>query len=466
MIRVFRVGFYPRFFFLFVPLFLESSGFCGDWSRSVESKVAELQQILTQCAQRDGLCADSSKPERQWLEIRWQGATRLIRPFDSSQRLDPRLASTPFPKPVTSGDTRVWVLGVAQGWDRPRILFEKATALNRSVAFLTELSPEFQTIENRDSTKRMWLLSSDGEVLFQSEGNFIGSVLKDSDHFANPQSRVSFDQLQVTPEWTSLQSLQWWALEESIHESPPAAPFHERLWRWFSNWGVSLFKAVFLCSILVLVLSVGYVLRALFRWIVGRLSKHPDNESAEITPSSVEVSVPHVVQALRAPSSERVSARVADEKRNWMHSVLKSRNFLEMGRRLMVILAEESDSPVLFLEFHRDSSMAIFRDQVGIQAHRVPVSMRIPVSDLSGRFHEQPAFQNVLLNRLGVSHFEVLELRAPQGSGLRPQLLGLFVLLAPGVKSFENKSHFERLLAQAGRYHDAILRPAPPQLRQ
>jgi len=149
-----------------------------------------------------------------------------------------------------------------------------------------------------------------------------------------------------------------------------------------------------------------------------------------------------------------------------MNSVLKSRNFLELGRRLMVILAEESDSPVVFLEFHRDSSMALFRDQVGIQGHPVPVSMRIPVSDLAGRFHEQPAFQNVLLNRLGVSHFEVLELRAPPGSGPRPQLLGLFVLLAPGVKSFEKKSNFERLLALAGRYHDAILRPAPPQLRQ
>jgi len=130
----------------------------------------------------------------------------------------------------------------------------------------------------------------------------------------------------------------------------------------------------------------------------------------------------------------------------------------------MVCLAEGAESPVVFLEFHRDTGMAIFRDQVGIPAATVPVSMRIPVSDVAGKFADQPAFQAAMLSRLGVSHFEVLELRSPAGAGLRPQLLGLFILLQPGVKSFENRMQFERLLAQAGRYHHAILRPAPPQL--
>jgi hypothetical protein len=131
----------------------------------------------------------------------------------------------------------------------------------------------------------------------------------------------------------------------------------------------------------------------------------------------------------------------------------------------MIAIAEGSDSPVVFMEFHRDTSMAIFRDQVGITVGQVPVSLRVPVSDVTGRFAEQPAFQGAMLARLGVSHFEVLEFRAYSSGAARPQLLGLFIVLQPGVKSFENRLQFERLLAQASRYYDAILRPAPPQLR-
>jgi hypothetical protein len=473
MIRAFRAGFYPTFLFLVMPWLLSSQAFCGDWARTVESKVAELQKALGQCIQKEELCEsqnhETRQATRQWMEIRWQGATRLVRPLDSSQRLDSRLVAMPFPPPTRAGEDRVWVLGVAQGWDRPRILIEKAVSAHlsmaRSIALITELNAELKGSPGPDSTLRQWILSSEGEVLFQSEGNFIGSVLKDSEHFANPTSQTSFDQLRVTPEWSSLPGLQWWALEESIQELPMTVAFHERFWKWISNWGVSLFKATFLCAILVLVLSVGYLLRAVFRWTRAYFAQPNSAEDQLVESTPLEVTIPQVIQASRAPDLGVTNSQKSSQK-NWMNSVLKSRSFLELGRRLMVILAEESESPVVFLEFHRDSSMALFRDQVGIQDHLVPVSMRIPVSDLAGRFHEQPAFQNVLLHRLGVSHFEVLELRAPQGSGLRPQLLGLFVLLAPGVKSFENKSNFERLLAQAGRYHDAILRPAPPQLRQ
>lgn len=236
----------------------------------------------------------------------------------------------------------------------------------------------------------------------------------------------------------------------------------ERIWHWFSTWGVTLLQCLCGLGVLAFAWLVVMGLRRVIRALVARRASQP-----------VPVDLPPVGSVV-APARERIevmipkviSGQVAGAKldRNWTHSVLKSRSLFELGRRVMVCLAEGAESPVVFLEFHRDTGMAIFRDQVGIPHAQVPLSMRIPVSDVTGRFAEQPAFQAAVLARLGVSHFEVLELRSPAGSGLRPQLLGLFILLQPGVKSFESRTQFDQLLAQAGRYHHAILRPAPPQL--
>lgn len=474
MLRVFRASFYLLMILANGPVLASDP---LPWSDQLEKNVTRMESALTGCLQSAQACGDRSVlgvPSALWIEVRWTGSTRIVRKLAEpersvfsnfeAQRVLQLLGSAVVPQPPVGGVLRAMVLGRKQGWERPMVLIDKPSDLaDRSVLVLLDpaqaLAPA--PTEKREGS-RYWVFTSDGEVLYQSEGGFVGSSLERDEHFANPSSTRSFDQLEVLPLWSRSSALGWLALEERLRPGLPAMSLQERIWHWFSTWGVTLLQCLCGLGVLAFAWLVVMGLRRVIRALVARRASQP-----------VPVDLPPVGSVV-APARERIevmipkviSGQVAGAKldRNWTHSVLKSRSLFELGRRVMVCLAEGAESPVVFLEFHRDTGMAIFRDQVGIPHAQVPLSMRIPVSDVTGRFAEQPAFQAAVLARLGVSHFEVLELRSPAGSGLRPQLLGLFILLQPGVKSFESRTQFDQLLAQAGRYHHAILRPAPPQL--
>jgi hypothetical protein len=436
---------------------------------SIAHRISGIVSLLERCAKDAQAC--ESRPHRVWLQVRWNGSTLILGRKDPSsafdqirqQELFSQLSRASLPRPASLGQLRSWILGPRQGWKQLRVVFEKALSADSSLALVTELDAELGAPRAGTEETREWVLSSSGEVLYQSQGLFVGSDFGANPHFGRSQSRVSFDQREVKASWNQLEGLDWWVLSEELVPLP-ALSLADRFWRSLASWGLPAVQALMVLSWVTLLWIAAVSIRHRIRNRRARRGSPPEVESPQQHNEStaVEVQIPKLVVA--EPSAP---ARIAPVERpqNWGHSILKSRTFHELGRRLMVLVADEVASPVLFLEFHRDSGMALFRDQVGLQPQQVPLSMRVPVSDISGHFQDQPAFQGFMLGRLGISHFEVLELRSSPADGLRSQLLGLFVILQPGVASFESRPHLETLLLQAGRYYDAFLRPRPPQIR-
>ncbi|MFN7685264.1 MAG: hypothetical protein ACK5QT_07630 [Oligoflexia bacterium] len=426
-----------------------------------EAKLAELESQLNQCAQDLAQCGP-----RVWLEIRWDSPrtqVSLLAPSGSNaraqtelphdsvlRRLESALSAPGVQAPHKGGILRTWVLTRAQGWDFARVLIEKSTAQNRSVALWVDLQKELSTLPLSQDLRR-WVFTPDGEVLFQSEGQFVGGQFKNSKHFKDPQSRLSFDALPVISQWKTMAGTGWLVLEETLISEPaPAA----------QNLGQGL------------IWGSGFILAGISFFRIRRKKRKPPNgvslpaqaQSLRFRDSRVEVLVPQVLEAGAAPQEKPISLPSLNQ---WAREIGRTRSLLELGGRLMQAIAQAAQSPVLFLEYNRHTGLAVFRNQSGLPAGGVPLSLRVTVRDSEGEspLVAQPELQKILLQRLGVSHFEVLELRsATVHSFIGSRLLGLFVILQPGVRSFENRSYFERLLAEASKHHDSILRPTPPKL--
>ncbi len=464
MIRVFGASFQRSLAWRVLGLGLLATcgmawGSVGSWQARVAGVIQSLEGLVERCA--SGLECPAG-PGRAWVEIRWSGASRVIRRLESKQApgLDAaiaRLGSAELPAPTRPGASRIWVLGRSQGWEQPRVLLERASGPDRSVALLTGLGSEFAGT-SATAQKRFWIFTSQGEVIHQSEGRYLGSSFAGNPYLGRPGEQLSFDQLKVRAHWSSDPRLGGWLLEEDLLPEAPRAGGWEGL-------GLA-FKAVLVLGLLGVLWTSSSMLRLAVRFFrirrirrLRRLGRHrPLMTSNEPQPEtqSIEVVVPRVLEGVR--DAPKVSeAAVLD-------SILAARSLPDLVRRLIAIIAEQGDSPVIFLEYHRETGLAVFREQAGLQDRSVPLSLRVPLVDTPGGTGEQPALQKLMLARMGVSHFEVLELRSPNREGLRSRLLGVFVILRPGVTSFERHEFFEALMERAGRYHDAVLRPHPPRL--
>jgi hypothetical protein len=425
------------------------------WAETVRGLVRRLEGRVEACA-ASGSCP--VEPGRAWMEIRWTGATRLVRSLDrrsSEPVMLARLAAAELPRPIQAGESRIWVLGRNQGWEKPRVLFERTTASDRSIALVTELGQEFSK-QPVPSNRRFWIFTSQGEVIHQSEGLFLGSTFSGNAYLGRSGEQLSFDQLRVRASWSSDPRLGGWLLEEELLPEAVLSSGSR------SGLGGLVFKVLMALGLLGLLWSCSSLLRVLYRWArLGRKLPRPSSPLAAASGKSasgpaeaaLEVSVPRVIEGrpVTAPSEKAT-----------LDSILSARNLQDLANRVMTLVSQHSESPVLYLEFHRETGLAVFRGQLGLPDASAPLSLRVPLADVPGQVGEQPALQKLLLQRTGVSYFEVLELRSPNRDGLRSRLLGIFVILRPGVSSFEHHELFERLMDRAGRYYDAILRPHPP----
>jgi len=471
---------------LSVPPFGLPEANAGAWSREVETRLTQLEASLRSCLLDSAKCPQDSGS--LWLEVRWTGGTRIVRAIsgqvhaadteshhDHNQlrlsRVTQLLSSTAVPQPSPGGGMRALVLGPALGFTRTQVALEVATPLaDRSVLAVldsfSDLAPKSVPAQSR-----YWILDSRGEVLFQSEGQFMGSSLETSEHFANPASRRSFDQLEVQPDWSRSALTGWLILEEKILPTSILTSGQDRTWKWIAQWGVTLLQGLWGIGMIAALGLLAFGFKRLFARYKNKRILPP---SAAVQVSPVIAQVPgHAVQVRSVPTVvapppfERPQASLAsksktDQEALGATTLLRARSLHDLGRRIMVSVAEAARSPVIFMEYHSQTGCLIFRDQVGLVPGQAPLGLRVQIQEHGDELQRLETLQNVLLERLGVSHLEVLELRSSTAVRVRPQLLGVFIITQPGVSSYERRNEFKNLLALAGRYYDTILRPTPP----
>jgi len=399
---------------------------------AISERLSQLQARVAGCL--SGGC--STDREVLWILSRVSGTSRVIRAMNSRPEwmdesdhrgLLATLGSMPAPEPRLATDPPE--LMHLDGIARPR---ESIIALEHATGYPGErlisiVSPQryFRSALPSDSTKRAWIFSAEGEVLAQSDGNFLGARLGDRPIFLNREkapsvSAKSFDGLDVRPRWSELPGMPLLVLEEEIVEEPRVAP-----------WNVTkLLRGAGAALAMLLLGMAGISCLKLLRkfrapkWRMPRLFSAP------------ELSLP--AEALH-------------------RAIYRSRHLRELGCNLAECIAQSTGCEVLYLDFDRKNGIV---SEIGAGADGIRAVLSEVGMTAGGMLPEIPSLRSAVIRRRDTASFLAWPLLA---ASTRPVLLGVVLVLRPTARVRASAAAIGVWVERAARYYRSILSPENPE---
>jgi hypothetical protein len=394
-----------------------------DSSLVAREKVSQLQSRVAGCL--SGGC--SSDPQVLWVLSRVSGTSRIIRALnprpqwmDESEHrgLLATLGALPPPEPRLATDPpELMHLDAGSRIHETVIALEHATGYPGE-RLISVLSPQryFRDALSSGATSRTWILTSDGEVLAQSDGHFLGSRFGDRSIFRARRedrpgtSAKSFDGLEVRPRWTELSGVPLVILEEQILDESRSAPW----------------------NIMQLLRGAGIIVAGVLLVAMANFSRG-------------------LLRRLRPAKEIPLPAEMLHQ------AIYRSRHLRELGTNLSECLAQITGSEVLYLEFDRNTGIV---SEIGAGVDGVHAVLS-EVGLTPGRtLPEIPSLRSSVIRRRDTASFLAWPLMA---ASTRPVLLGVVLVLRPTARVRASASSIGVWVERAARYYRSILSPENPE---